>query len=63
MGRRWIRSLKTRVGLECSISKGALDCTVEVYMWEESEEGVTVLRVGTQQGGNSKSSEFAEGKL
>ena len=39
-----------------------LDCTVEVYMSEESEEGVTVLRVGTQQGGSSKraakSSEF-----
>ena len=38
-------------------------------MSEESEEGVTVLQVGTQQGGNSKreraarSSEFGEGKL
>ena len=28
-----------------------LDCTVEVYMSEESQKGVTVLRVGTQQGG------------
>ena len=28
-----------------------------------SEEGVTVLRVGKQQGGSSKSSEFGEGKL
>ena len=25
-----------------------LDCTVEVYMSEESEEGVTVLRHGGQ---------------
>ena len=31
---------------ECSITREGLDCTVEVYM---SEEGVTVLRVGTQQ--------------
>ena len=31
-------------------------------MLEESEEGVTVLRVGTWQGGSSKSSEFG-GKL
>ena len=38
-------------------------------MLEESEEGVTVIRVGTQQGGAApavraaKSSEFGEGKL
>ena len=32
-----------------------LDCTVEVYMLEKSEERVTVLRVGTQQGGSSNS--------
>ena len=60
MGRWGIRSLKTRVGRECSISRGGADCTEEVYM---SEEGVTVLRVGTHQRGSSKSSEFGEGKL
>ena len=66
---RWgIRSLKTRVGQECSISRGGLDCTVEVCMSEKSKEEVTVLRVGTQQGAAprlraAKSSEFEEGKL
>ena len=49
---------------ECCISRGGEDCSVEVYMSEESEEGVTVLR----QGGApriraSKSSEFGEEKL
>ena len=53
---------------ECNIGKGGLDCTVEVYMSEESEERVTVLRVGTQQGAAlrlraAKSSEFGEGEL
>ena len=68
MGRRGIRGLKTRVGRECSISKG-LVCTVEVYVSKGSEERVTVLRVGTQQGWAApkmravKSSEFVEGKL
>ena len=39
---RWeIRGLETRMGRECSISRGGPDCTVEVYV---SEEGVTVLR-------------------
>ena len=33
-----------RVGQECSISRRGSDCAVEVYMSEESEEGVTVLR-------------------
>ena len=52
MGRWGIRSLETRVGQECSISRGGPDSTVEVYMSEESAEGgVTVLR----QGGSSKS--------
>ena len=51
MGRRGIRSLKTRVRRECSISRHRLDCTVEVYMSEKSEERVTVLRVETQQRG------------
>ena len=48
MGRRGIRRLKTRVRRECWISRGASDCTVEVHMSEESEEGVTVLRQGGQ---------------
>ena len=34
------------MGQECSISRGGPYCTVEVYMSEESEEGVTVLRQG-----------------
>ena len=46
MGRRGIRDLKTRVGRECSISRGGPDCAVEVYSSEESEERVTVLRRG-----------------
>ena len=46
MDRMGIRGLKTRVGQECSISRGGPDRTVEVYMSEESEEGVTVLRQG-----------------
>ena len=49
MGRWGIRSLETRVGRECSISRGGPDFTVEVYVSEESEEGgVTVLRQGGQ---------------
>ena len=67
MGRRGIRGLKMRVGRECSISRGGPDCTVEVCRLEESEEEVTVLQVGTQQGAAprvraAKSSEFGEGK-
>ena len=48
MGRWGIRNLETRVGQECSISKGGPDSTMEVYVPEESEEGVTVLRQGGQ---------------
>ena len=55
MGRWGIRGLETRVGRECSISRGRPDSTVEVYMSGESEERVTVLRVKTWQGGSSKS--------
>ena len=45
MGRWGIRGLESRVGRKCSISRGGPDCTVEVYVSEESEEGgVTVLR-------------------
>ena len=51
-----IRGLEIRVGRECSISRGGPDSTVEVYMWEESEEGVTVL----WQGGSSKSESCQE---
>ena len=46
MGRRRIGDLETRVTREFSISRGGPDCTVEVYMSEESEEGVTMLRQG-----------------
>ena len=55
MGRWEIWGLKKRMGRECSISREGPGCTVEVYVLEESEERVTVLRVGTQQGGSSKS--------
>ena len=50
MVRMGIRGLKTRVGLECCISRGGPDCAVEVCRSEESEEEDTVLRVGMQQG-------------
>ena len=46
MGRWGIRGFKTRVGQECTTSKGGLDCTVEAYMSEESEEAITVLQQG-----------------
>ena len=46
MGRWGIRGLETEMGREHSISRGGPDCTVEVYMSEESEEVVTVLRLG-----------------
>ena len=67
-GQKGIRSLKTRMGREWSISREGPDCTVEVYRPEESKEEVTVLQVGTQQGEApgaraAKSSEFGEGKL
>ena len=41
-------------GVQHSLKEG-LDCTVEVYMSEESEERVTVLGVGTQQRGQRES--------
>ena len=56
IGRWGIGGLETRVTRECSISRGGPDCTVEVYMSEESEEGVTVLR----QRGSSKSESCQE---
>ena len=48
MGRWGIRGLETRVGRESSVSRGGLDCTVEVYMSEKSEEGVRVIQLGGQ---------------
>ena len=47
MGRWKIRGLKTRVGWECSISRGGARFTVEVYRLEKYEEEVTMLRVRT----------------
>ena len=48
MGRWRIRSLKTRVGQECCISRGGPGSTLEVYISEESQERVTVLCQGGQ---------------
>ena len=57
MGRWGIRGLESRVGRECSISRGGPVSTVEVYMPEEFEDGgVTVL----QQRGSSKSESCQE---
>ena len=45
---RWgIRGLETRVDESAALAEGP-DCTVELYMSEESEEIVTVLRQGKQ---------------
>ena len=44
MGRWGIGGLETRVRRECCISRGGPDCTVEVYILKESEDGLTVLR-------------------
>ena len=44
------------MGRECSISKEEPDCTVEVYLSEKSEEGVTVIR----QRGSSESESCQE---
>ena len=46
MGRWGIGGLETGLMRECSISRGGPDCKAEVYVSEESEEGVTVLRQG-----------------
>ena len=45
---------RRRWGERTALAEAGLDCTVEVYMSEESNKGVTVIR----QGGSSKSSEF-----
>ena len=57
-GKMGDNGLESRVGRECSISRGGgADSTVEVYVSEESEEGgVTVLR----QGGSSNSESCQE---
>ena len=55
-----IRGLKTRRGERAALAEAGLYCAVEVYMLEESEEEVTVLRVGTQQGGSSESESCQE---
>ena len=52
--------LKAKVRQVCSISSGGEDCIVEVYRPEESEEEVTVLQVGTRQGGSSRSESYQE---
>ena len=57
MGRWGIRSLETRVGQECSISRGGPDSTVEVYVLEESEEGESQCY---GRGGSSKSESCQE---
>ena len=49
-----------RAGQECSIADEGLDCTVEVYMSEESEERVTVVWSGDTAGGSSKSESCQE---
>ena len=59
-GQMGIKGLETGVGRKCSISRGRLDCTVEVYISEESYERVTVLQVATRQGGSSKSESCQE---
>ena len=64
MGRWGIGGLEMRVRRECSISRGGPDCTVEVYMSEKSEGGVTILQQGAAPRVRAaKSSEFGEGEL
>ena len=55
MGRRRIGSLETRMTRECSISRGGPDCTVEVYVPEESRVSQCYGR-----GGSSKSESCLE---
>ena len=57
MGRRGIRGLESRVGRECSISRGGPDSTVEVYVSKESEEGESQCY---DRGGSSKSESCQE---
>ena len=48
MGRWGIRGLETRVGRKSSISRGGPDCTVKVYMSEESRGGSHSAMTGGQ---------------
>ena len=57
MGRWGIRGLESRVGRECSISRGGPDSTVGVYVSEKSEEGSHSV---TEEGGSSKSESCQE---
>ena len=68
MGRPGKRGLMTGWRGSAALADKRLDCTVAVYMSEESKERVTVLRVGKQHGAAprvraAKSSEFGEEKL
>ena len=56
MGRWGIGGLKTGVTRECSISRKGPDCTVEVYVSEESEGGSQCY----DRGGSSKSESCLE---
>ena len=63
MGRRGYEVSKRGWEGSATLADKGLDCTVEVYMSEESAEDVTVLRVGRQQwgwGGSSKSESCQE---
>ena len=56
MGRWGIRIWRRGWDERAALAEAELDCTVEVYMSEESEEGVTVIR----QGGSSKNDSCQE---
>ena len=60
MGRWGIRGLETRVGRECSISRGGPDCTCRRSPRRESQ---CYGRGAAPRVGAAKSSEFGEGKL
>ena len=66
MGRWGIRGLESRVGQECSVSRGGPDCTVEVYMCRKSPrrgESQCYSRGAAPGVRAAKSSEFGERKL
>ena len=63
MGRWGIRGLKTRVGWKCSISRRRARLYSAGIDVGKSEERVTVLRVGTQQLGSSKSESRQEFRI
>ena len=49
-GQKGDKRFENEGGWKCCISRVGPDCTVEVCRSEESEEEVTVLQVGMQQG-------------